>query len=168
MITNASMSKSTIVTKSGFKYIVTQSPDPNNLQNYKDFLLNNCVTTVVKLCTENRYEIEFLEHHGINVINIPLSDGSTPSAEVISQWVGIIKKLQKEKKQGVAVHCVSGLGRAPLFVCVTIIKIDKTDPIDTITNVRKTIPRALNTVQIKFLEALPSSNETKGGRCTIC
>lgn len=157
-----------IVTKSGFKFIVTQSPDPNNLQNYKDLLSTNSVKTVVKLCEGTRYDHEYLECNGIKTIDIPLADGTVPSKEVLNQWINIIKtEIKNNKDGGMAVHCVSGLGRAPLFVCIALIKIDKMEAVDAITMVRKTIKSALNTNQIKYLETVSFSNETRGG-CIIC
>lgn len=153
-----------ITTTSGFRYYVTQSPDPNNLHNYKDLLVSNDVKTLVKLCDDTIYDTEYLIHNGIKVINIPLQDGTTPSKDVIKNWTNIIKKEMKVKNGSIAVHCVSGLGRAPLFVCVGLILVDKLDPIDAITMVRKTIRSALNTNQINFLETLNHSN----GGCVIC
>lgn len=156
-----------ITANSGFRYCVTQSPDPNNLQNYKDFFLSNGIKTLVKLCECNRYDIEYLEHNGIKVIDIPLQDGTTPSKDIIKKWIDIIKQEIKNKNNSIAVHCMSGLGRAPLFVCVGLVMIDKIDPIDAITIVRKTIRSALNTNQINFLRSLHYSNDTKKG-CIIC
>lgn len=154
-----------IKTKSGFTYIVTQSPDSYNLQIYKDFLLINCVNTVVKLCEGKEYDYDFLFRNGIKLIDVPICDGTIPSENIMIEWINIIKNEMKTKK-GLAVHCVSGLGRAPLFVCIGLIKIDKMDPVDAITFVRKSIPRALNKNQINFLSTL-SSNEKKE-KCLIC
>ena len=152
-----------ITAKSGFRYCVTPSPDPNNLQNYKDLLLHNGVKTLVKLCDETRYDTDYLIHHGINVINIPLQDGTVPSKEVVKQWTNIIK----QEKNCIAVHCVSGLGRAPLFTCIGLIIIEKMDPVDAILFVRKTIRSALNANQINFLETFKYSDNSKGS-CIIC
>lgn len=143
-----------ITTKSGFRYCVIQSPDPNNLQNYKDLFLLNGVKTLVKLCEETLYDTEYLLHNGINVINLPLKDGTIPSKKVINEWVNIIKQEMKSNSDCIAVHCMSGLGRAPLFVCIGLILIDHVDPVDSVKEVRKIIRYALNTKQIKFIETL--------------
>lgn len=157
---------SIITGPSGFKYIVTQSPDPNNLKTYKDFLLTNCVNTLIKLCPEDKYDKSFLMHENIEVIDQYLSDGSIPTKEQIDEWIKIMKKLKKDKKNTIACHCMSGLGRAPLFVCVILIKYENMDPVDAVTLVRKSIPRALNKIQLNFLQTLNTTNE-KGG-CIIC
>lgn len=152
-----------ITSKSGFRYCITQSPDPNNLQTYKDLLLKNGVKTLVKLCEDNKYDAEYLIHSGINVIDIPLQDGTTPSKDVIIQWLQIIKQEIKSKNNIIAVHCVSGLGRAPLFACIGLILLDNTDPLDAIMLVRKTIKLALNAPQIKFLETIHHTINYTGG-----
>lgn len=155
-----------LVTASDFKYIITQSPDPNNLQNYKDFLLTNCVSSVVKLCSETKYDTEFLNHHGIQVKYMPLSDGGVPTNEEIKEWITIIKKEKKDGRKGIASHCISGFGRACVFTCVALIKVENMDPVDAIIKIRKEMPRSLNTVQLKFLETL--SCDKKRGGCIIC
>jgi protein-tyrosine phosphatase len=155
-----------LVTASDFKYIITQSPDPNNLQNYKDFLLTNCVSSVVKLCSETKYDIEFLNHYGIEVKNMPLLDGGVPTNDEIKEWITIIKKAKKDGKKGIASHCMSGYGRACVFACVALIKVEGIDPVDSIIKIRKEIPRSLNTVQINFLKTLSCDRKRIG--CIIC
>lgn len=155
-----------INSKSGFCYCVTQCPDPNNLQTYKDLLLKNNIKTLVKLCDGDIYDIAYLEHHGITVINIPIDDGTTPDKQVIKNWINIIKNEFDKNNRTIAVHCMSGLGRAPLFVCVGLILIDKIDPIIAITEVRNVIKGALNTNQINFLQTLKTKDSFING-CTI-
>ena len=141
-----------IITKSGFKYCVTQSPNSNNIENYKNFLLKNEIKTLVKLCDETIYDVDYLISHGIDVINIPLEDGKTPSKEQIKKWIKILKNQSQSKS--IAVHCMSGLGRAPLFVGIGLIIIEKMHYIDAILKIRNVIKFALNNHQIKFLENL--------------
>lgn len=165
--TTLSINLNVIQSKSGLNYYITQSPDPNNLHNYKDLLLKNNINVLIKLCEENKYDADYLEHNGITVINIPLRDGTVPNKNVIKIWTDIVKQEIKKKNKSIAIHCMSGLGRAPLFVCVCLIIIDKMDPIEAITKVRSQIKLALNTNQIRFLESLNYSNESKKG-CIIC
>jgi|SaaInlStandDraft_7_1057024.scaffolds.fasta_scaffold37698_2 protein tyrosine phosphatase type 4A len=148
-----------ITTETGFIFVVTQSPDSNNIEHYKNLLLNKQITTVVKLCEPNHYDQQTLTCAGIKITNIPIDDGSTPSSEELKSWINIIKS-HKHKENGIAVHCVSGLGRAPLFVCVGLIKVYKVDSIDAIQLVRKHIKNALNHTQLKYLENLDNSNNS--------
>jgi len=133
-----------IISYGGFKYVVSPSPNPSSICDYKDFLLSNGVTTIVKLCKEKLYD------DSDNIIDIPLEDGATPDEQTIKRWVEIIKN-EKKVRSGIAVHCVSGLGRAPLFVCVGLIKVEKMNALDAVALVRSKIPHALNSRQLKFV-----------------
>lgn len=156
-----------IISPSGFKYVITQSPNPNNIKDYKDFLSINCVDTLIRLCLEENYDTLFLTNENINVIDQSIEDGLTPNVKKMNEWIETVKKLLKNKKKSLACHCVSGLGRAPLFVCIMLIKIENMDPIDAITLVRKKIPYSLNKNQLSFLQTLEPSNQNKNG-CIIC
>lgn len=139
-----------ISSKSSFKYVVTSSPDPNSIECYKDLLFKNGVTTVVRLC-EKKYDDSILNKHGITVIDIPIADGSVPNDEIVSNWIRIIMAEMEKNKSGIAVHCMSGLGRAPLFVCVGLITFGNVDPIGAVEMVREKIPRALNSKQVDYV-----------------
>jgi protein tyrosine phosphatase type 4A len=132
---------------SGFKYIVTPSPDSNSIHSYKNLLFNNSVTTVLRLCEQINYEDEYLATSNIKVIHMPLNDGDIPDVNTIKQWLSILEK----ETNGIAVHCRAGLGRAPLFVCIGLIKIGGMNDIEAISLVRKHIKGALNSKQIDFL-----------------
>lgn len=132
---------------SGFKYIVTPSPDSNSIYSYKNLLFNNSVTTVLRLCEQRDYDEEYLAGSNIKVIHMPLQDGDVPDVEIVKQWLNIISN----ETNGIAVHCRAGLGRAPLFVCIGLIKIGGMNDVEAINLVRKHIKGALNSKQIDFL-----------------
>lgn len=134
---------------SGFKYIVTPSPESNFICDYKKLLIDNNINTIVRLCEkyESSYDDNFFTSSNINIIDIPLKDGNVPDSDTIKQWLNIIENQQ----YGIAVHCKAGLGRAPLFACIGLIKIGKIDDIGAIELVRKHIKGSLNSKQIYFL-----------------
>lgn len=142
---------SIISSKSSFKYVVTSSPDTNSIEYYKDLLFKNEITTVIRLCREKKYDAAYLNNFGITVIDIPMDDGSVPTRKVLLNWVQIITTEITQKKAGIAVHCRSGLGRSPLFVCVGLIAFEKINPTDAINLVREKIPKALNTKQLQYI-----------------
>lgn len=153
--------------KTGFKYIVTPSPDSNSISSYKNYLLKNNITTVVRLCEEINYDDEYLLSSNINVEHMPLKDGDIPDIETVKKWMNIIEK----EEHGIAVHCKAGLGRAPLFVCVGLIKIHGMSDMDAICFVRKEINGSLNLKQIEFLcngLKLIKQKNKKNNKCTIC
>lgn len=132
---------------SGFKYIVTPSPDSNSIYSYKNLLFDNSITTVLRLCEKYEYDDEYLTTANIQVIHMPLKDGDVPDVDVVKQWLNIINN----EKNGIAVHCRAGLGRAPLFVCIGLIKISGMDDVEAINFVRNHIKGSLNLRQIDFL-----------------
>jgi protein tyrosine phosphatase type 4A len=139
-----------IVCNKSFKYVVTSCPNPSSIEYYKDLILTNGITTIVRLC-EKKYDDSKLISSGINIIDIPISDGSVPDAETLYKWIKIIGNEIKLKKNGIAVHCMSGLGRAPMFACIGLIKFDKMEPLDAVIFIRTCIPYALNTKQLNYL-----------------
>jgi len=132
---------------SNFKYIVTPSPDSDSIYAYKNFLFNNDVNTVLRLCEEKKYDDTILTASNIKVIDMPLKDGTSPNEETIKKWINILN----EEKNGIAVHCNAGLGRAPLFVCVGLIKIQNMDEYDAIDLIRNNIKGSLNNNQLNFI-----------------
>jgi protein tyrosine phosphatase type IVA len=51
---------------------------------------------------------------------LPFEDGQSPPKDVISKWRAVVKA--NESSGGcVAIHCVAGLGRAPVMVAIALI-----------------------------------------------
>ena len=153
------------ILQSNFTYIITPSPNPNNISYYKDLFSKHEVKTIVRLC-EKIYDANEFAKIGIQVIDIPLEDGQVPDDVMIKQWINIIKNEIKNKKTIIAVHCMSGLGRAPLFVGVCTIVLSNVENMDAISHLRKHIPYALNTKQLNFLCNFRTDNYNKF--CLIC
>lgn len=136
-----------------FNYVIMPTPNSDDLEIYKDFILKNNINTLVKLCKEITYNPNEFKKSGINVIDLSMEDGSVPSIAETNEWIKIIKK-EKKISGGIASHCMSGLGRSPLFICVGLIKIEKIDPIDAISMIRTHVIGALNNKQLNFLLTL--------------
>jgi protein tyrosine phosphatase type 4A len=154
------------ISQCNFTYIITPSPNPNNISYYKDLFSKQGVTTIVRLC-EKIYDANEFAKIDINVIDIPLQDGQVPDDEMIKKWINIIKNEIKNKKNIIAVHCMSGLGRAPLFVGICMIVLNKVENMDAIAHLRKYIPYALNTKQLIFLCKF-HTNDYYNKFCLIC
>ena len=133
-----------------FTYHVSSSPNPNNVEHYKDFFIKNDVFTIVRLC-EKLYNAEFFMMHHMKIFELEIEDGHIPSNEIIDEWIKIINNLKKYNQQDVFIHCRSGLGRAPMMICIALIMIDDYDPYDAIKKIRSKIKGALNSTQIKFI-----------------
>jgi len=121
---------------------------------------------LVRTC-EPTYSVTKLKSAGINVEELPFKDGAPPPSEVVTKWRQIIKRVFEKKGNGgtIAIHCVAGLGRAP--VCVAIGLIDAgMEPSAAIDMIRKKRRGAINRKQVKFLVD-DYKREQSGVCCTI-
>jgi protein tyrosine phosphatase type 4A len=59
----------------------------------------------------------------------------------LDKWLGLVEaefpgKSKDTSKKAIAVHCVAGLGRAPVLVCIALVEAGM-DPYDAIAHIRK-------------------------------
>uniref|UniRef100_A0A8D2JGX4 Protein tyrosine phosphatase type IVA 3 n=1 Tax=Varanus komodoensis TaxID=61221 RepID=A0A8D2JGX4_VARKO len=79
-------------------------------------------TTVVRVC-EVTYDKTPLEQDGITVMDWPFDDGAPPPSKIVDDWLNLLKtKFCEDPGCCVAVHCVAGLGRAPVLVALALIE----------------------------------------------
>ncbi|XP_044309304.1 uncharacterized protein LOC123035326 [Varanus komodoensis] len=94
------------------------SPSLPPLQDLKKY----GATTVVRVC-EVTYDKTPLEQDGITVMDWPFDDGAPPPSKIVDDWLNLLKtKFCEDPGCCVAVHCVAGLGRAPVLVALALIE----------------------------------------------
>lgn len=77
----------------------------------------------MRVC-EPSYKIDELKNQGIMVHDLEYDDGTFPPEEVVDQWFKLLKRQFNELPEGcIAVHCVAGLGRAPVMVALALIEL---------------------------------------------
>ena len=135
-----------IIEYHNYKFMITDSPTDNNLDTYLQHYQKHNVSTIVRLC-ESYYDSSIIEKAGIDIIDLSYEDGGVPSRSIINQWRDTVSK---NKNSTIAVHCLSGLGRAPLLVCLSLIE-NGMDKIEAIEMIRRHRNGALNSKQISFI-----------------
>jgi len=145
------------------EFLIMDAPTDQNLPAYIAELKKRNVKTIVRAC-EPTYSSELLQKEDMKIIDVSFPDGQPPSDELINQWLKIVQSEMKENGRCVAVHCVAGLGRAPVLVAIALIEIENMDPLDAIDLIRKARRGAINQRQFNYLKKYQPQ---KHGSCCI-
>lgn len=90
---------------------------------------------------------------------MPFPDGGFPDESTIKKWLNLCKE-HCDMEHPIGVHCIAGLGRAPVLVAIALIQ--KGMPAeDAIELIRKKRKGAINSKQLNQL------NKFKKGDCVI-
>ena len=105
----------------------------------------------------------------MKVVDASFPDGKAPSDDIISQWLEIVQLENRRGHRPVAVHCVAGLGRAPVLVAIALIELSNLDPLKAIQLIRKVRRGAINQKQYQYLKTYvkKSKHDCLNGQCTI-
>eukprot|EP00747_Dinoflagellata_sp_TGD_P169602 gnl/TRDRNA2_/TRDRNA2_198967_c0_seq1.p1 gnl/TRDRNA2_/TRDRNA2_198967_c0~~gnl/TRDRNA2_/TRDRNA2_198967_c0_seq1.p1 ORF type:complete len:179 (-),score=32.67 gnl/TRDRNA2_/TRDRNA2_198967_c0_seq1:64-600(-) len=175
MIPAAPGSKTRLIEHGKFKIIIMDAPNDANSAQYVQELKEFGVTDVVRTC-EPTYSPTNFEKEGIQVHEMMFPDGAPPPDETIAAWVELIRDRYKSGKSSgkdagdsglVAVHCVAGLGRAPVMAAVALIEITAIDPMDAVMKIREKQKGAINARQLKFLQAYKRTG-VQNNSCQKC
>lgn len=148
-----------LVRSTNYTFAIFDMPNDAKLPTYINKIVKTGprATVWVHAC-DRHYDPEKLLEIGVFVYDLQFPDGRAPPKSILDQWSKILKDHRGES---IAVHCVAGLGRAPVLVAVAMIE-DGWGVIEAITEIRKVRPGALNLPQIRFLESYkPSRSRTK-------
>ena len=164
-----------VVEQCGMRFVIDRSPDATNIDQWVALWKENHVTDVARCC-QVLYPTEPLTAAGITLHQLDFADGTTPPPNIIEEWIAVVdsvfphkrgKKVPPETKpatqNAIAVHCVAGLGRAPLFVCLALISRGM-DSMKAVNFVRSKRPGAINAAQLEWLRTF----KFKKGGCVIC
>lgn len=166
--------KPTLVEVKPMRFLIMDAPRQGNLHLYIKELSKHHVTDLVRAC-EPTYQGSELQTAGITLHDMEYPDGHPPPKEIIDQWLKVVDKVffsEKAQNDGacIAVHCVAGLGRAPVMVAIALIEFANIDPVEAVSLIRRHRRGAINEKQLLYLEGYKKTYHKKaaeGGCCII-
>ncbi|PAV75784.1 hypothetical protein WR25_11729 isoform A [Diploscapter pachys] len=142
------------------RFLITDRPTDYTIVQYIDELKKHSAKAVVRVC-EPTYKTDSLMENGISVFDWQFEDGSPPPSELIREWLQLVRNYFKQNsEQSIAVHCVAGLGRAPVLVALALIEAGMKYE-DAVELIRRERRGALNQKQLNFLEHYKPSGELR-------
>jgi protein tyrosine phosphatase type 4A len=169
---------------SGLRFLICDAPNDHNVQSYIDVFRRKNVVVLSRVC-DPTYSAGPLLANGIKVVEIPFPDGDPPPPAVVDKWLALVDQVFKNQgqqakggsthatstgielnldgvaKPAIAIHCVAGLGRAPVMVAIALVE-NGMDPFDAIAFIRKKRRGAINARQLKYIENYQRKSGPKG------
>ncbi|KAK5856985.1 hypothetical protein PBY51_010258 [Eleginops maclovinus] len=153
------------------RFLITHNPTNAQLGRFIEDLKNYGVNTLVRVCAAT-YDKTPVEQEGIHVLDWPFDDGSAPPDQLVDDWLNLLQtKFRDEPGSCVAVHCVAGLGRAPVLVALALIECGM-EYEDAVHFIRLKRRGAFNSKQLLYLESYKPKlclrfKDANGQSCSI-
>lgn len=163
------VNKPSLIEWGPLRLLIMDAPKDSNLHVYLKECKKYNVAHIVRI-SEPSYSKEEVEKAGINLHEMYYPDGHSPPAEIIERWITLLGETfdnvkSSDEKPCIAIHCVAGLGRAPVLVAIAMIEYGM-DAISAVTFIRQRRRGAINAVQLNYLESYrPTKKSDK--KCTI-
>lgn len=133
------------------KFLITDRPNDSNMAAYVEELQKHEVLDVVRVC-EPTYKVDQLANNGITVTDLVFDDGTAPPTQVVEDWLCLLRtRYTSSPGCTIAVHCVAGLGRAPVLVAIALMEHGLRYE-DAVELIRKKRRGAINAKQLSYLE----------------
>ena len=147
--------KISVIEYRNMKFLIMDSPCDQNIQLYLYELKKHNVVDVVRACTPCYSDDVFIQN-GIRVHELKFQDGEAPPSAILCKFLEIARSrfppADRAPRAAIAVHCVAGLGRAPVLVATALIEAGM-KPLDAIEYIRARRRGAFNSKQIAYLDA---------------
>ena len=187
--TNMSLgTKPTLIEVDKMKFLIMDAPRQGNLHYYIKEMRKHHVTDVVRVC-EVTYTANELTLAGIKLHELEYKDGTSPPKDHIMAWLELVDETFYKNKGAtdketatadtangsrsseacIAVHCVAGLGRAPVMVAIALVEFADMDPVEAVSFLRKKRRGAINEKQLLYLEGYKKQyRRSKGAEAACC
>lgn len=158
-VVSAIGTKPTLIEVSPMRFLIMDAPRQANLHLYIREMRKHHVVHVVRVC-EPTYVGGELKSAGIDLHEMEYKDGTSPSPELIRSWLELVDRTFYNTSGGgastdplpcIAVHCVAGLGRAPVMVAIALIEFAGMDPVEAVSFLREKRRGAINEKQLLYL-----------------
>ena len=165
-------SRPTFLSSGGMQFLIMDAPRQSNLHLYIKEMSKYGVTDVVRVC-EPTYMANDLQSAGVSLHEMPYDDGHSPPREILDNWLRLVEQIfflspPSNTKHAVAVHCVAGLGRAPVLVAIALVEFANMDPVEAVMFIRKNRRGAINQQQLNWLEQYRRSYKRAGTGDNSC
>ena len=163
-------SKPTLITTQSLRFLIMDAPRQSNLHLYIKECKRHHVTDIVRVC-EPTYLGAELKNAGMTLHEMAYEDGQSPSEEVLTKWLALVdERFFSENKSSdasatIAVHCVAGLGRAPVLVAIALMEFESMDAVEAVMMIRKNRRGAINEKQLQYLEGYKCRMRKGGVGC---
>eukprot|EP01035_Chromulina_nebulosa_P019357 gene19357-25223_t len=168
MSTISIVNKCTLIESEGLRFLIMDAPKDSNLHLYINECKKHNVVHIVRI-SEPSYNKDLIEKAGIQLHEMWYDDGQGPSDAIIEAWLELVEKTFKNKKNEnnpcIAVHCVAGLGRAPVLVAIALIEYGM-ESVEAVTFIRERRRGAINQVQLQYLDSYIPRRKN-GKKCII-
>lgn len=151
----------------GLRFLITEAPKNKNLHVFLKTFKKFNVTNIVRI-SEPLYSADAIEKAGIKLHEMHFPDGERPPDEIISEFLTLVDATFPEKGGGggstpptIAVHCVAGLGRAPVMIAIALIE-KGMDAMSAVQYIRLKRRGAINALQLSYLESYVPRSKPKG------
>lgn len=152
-------------------FLIMDAPRQGNLHLYIKEMRKQHVTDVVRVC-EPTYRGGELSSAGIGLHELEYKDGTSPPKEHILAWLQLVEKTfygpTASAESCIAVHCVAGLGRAPVMVAIALIEFANMDPVEAVSFIRARRRGAINEKQLLYLEGYKKQYKRSGAESSCC
>ncbi|KAJ1656564.1 hypothetical protein IWQ61_003876 [Dispira simplex] len=151
----------------GLRFLIFDAPSNNTLPIYLKEMEKYNVTDVVRAC-DATYSKGLLEVKGIRMHDWSFPDGAPPPNPIVEQWLRLVEERfgpnhTNPQNKTIAVHCVAGLGRAPILVAIALIE-SGMPPLDSVMFIRSKRNGAINRKQLQYVETYKRRGK---GKCII-
>jgi len=164
-------SRPTFLSEGGMQFLIMDAPRHSNLHLYIKEMRNHGVTDIVRVCEET-YLANDLQTAGICLHEMPYDDGHSPPREILDKWLHLVEQRfflsPTSNNNAVAVHCVAGLGRAPVLVAIALVEFAYMDPVEAVTLIRRNRRGAINQQQLNWLEQYRRRYKRSGTGTSCC